>query len=365
MQYATGKLLTEDGFVPGHIGFEDGKIKVVGRGQRKDALAKGLILPSLTNAHTHIGDSCLRASLARYRGERSVPALFGPPHGFKHRHLARTPAKRLEGGMRAALRDMLRGGVRGFCDFREGGMKGIRALRSAMKGTFLNGLALGRPAGLVYDRAEVEGILKLSDGIAVSAISDWEYPELHKLASDAKSSGKLFALHASEIIREEIDLVLDLRPDFLVHMAQATDFDLERVASEGIPIVVCPKANSFFGIRPRLDRMLRFGIPVALGSDNAMLSRPGILPAVQAAWEISRQGGATPMDILRCALAGFRKVLSAPDGIPWGPGNCADFFVVGNPEFYAARDPLTSLVSGGGGAEVVLASVGNVLWKKR
>jgi len=369
VKYVTGKLLMDgpgsEGlkFVPGYIGFGDGVIKEVGKGQKKDALAKGLILPSLTNAHTHLGDSCLRASLRKYKGERSVPALFCPPHGFKHRHLAKTPSSKLESGMRAALREMARCGVARYCDFREGGVKGLRALGAARKGAAVKGLALGRPAGLGYDRDETDSILEMADGIAVSAISDWEYPELQKLAAHTKRSRRIFALHASEIIREDIDLVLDLKPDFLVHMVQASDFDLERVASEGIPIVVCPRANSFFGLRPRIGRMLGFGIPVALGTDNAMISSPGILPVLQDAWEVSRQMDTRPSEIMACALSGFRKVLSVPDGIPLGPGNCADFFVVENPEMYTAKDPLAALVALGSGARVALASVSGSLWK--
>ena len=89
MQYVTGKLLTENGFVPGHLGFEDGVISEVGKGQRRDALAKGLIIPSMFDAHTHLGDSFLGPKLRRFKGDRSVPALFAPPHGFKHRELAK------------------------------------------------------------------------------------------------------------------------------------------------------------------------------------------------------------------------------------------------------------------------------------
>ena len=85
MQYVTGKLLTEKGFVSGHLGFENGMIMEVGKGPKKNALAKGLIIPSMFNAHTHLGDSFLRPRLRRYKGDRTIPALFAPPSGFKHR----------------------------------------------------------------------------------------------------------------------------------------------------------------------------------------------------------------------------------------------------------------------------------------
>ena len=124
MQYVSGKLLTEKGFVVGHLGFENGVIVEVGRGLKRGALAKGLILPSMVNAHTHLGDAFLRARFRRYKGERSIEAVFAPPAGYKHRELARAPKGCLVQGIRRSLREMMRTGCSGFCDFREGGAEG-------------------------------------------------------------------------------------------------------------------------------------------------------------------------------------------------------------------------------------------------
>ena len=365
MQYVSGKLLTEEGFVPGHIGFEDGVIREIGRGRRRDALAKGLILPSMFNAHTHLGDSFLRGRFRGYRGERTIPALFAPPSGFKHRELGRASRKAVTDGMRRALGEMERTGTGGFCDFREGGLPGLELMNDARCDLGLQGIVMGRPARLGYDGAEAEALLKVCDGIAVSAITDWEYPELQKLASHARRAGKLFSLHASEVFRESIDKVLDLKPSFLVHLIKAEEFDYERVAAAGIPVAVCPAANAYFGLRPRIDLMRRFGIDVALGTDNGMVSPPRLLAAVQAGWEISRQGGLAPMDLLRCALTGFRKILNVPEGISFKEGAPADLFVVGNPGMYSAKDPLAALVSRGAQAGVTLARQANVMWRKR
>ncbi|MEM4728713.1 MAG: amidohydrolase family protein [Thermoplasmata archaeon] len=362
MKYVTGKLLTEEGFVSGHVGFEDGVIKEVGRGQKEGALAKGLIIPSLVNAHTHLGDSCLRPRLWRYRGERTVEALLAPPTGFKHRELSRVPARSLERGIRSSIVEMLRSGVRAFCDFREGGVRGVAVMKRARAGLPLNGLVLGRPTGLSYNKEEVDAILRLCDGIGVSAAADWDYGELRSLSAYVHSRGKLFALHASEVVRENIDMVLDLRPDFLVHMIKAEGYDLEKVAEAGIPVVVCPRANAFFGLRPQIPRMLSFGIDVALGTDNAMLSPPSLLPTLQSAWELSSQEGTKPLELLRCAILGFRKVINGAGDISLRPGEPARFFVAGGKELYAARDPARALVSKGERARVVLAVLGDRLW---
>jgi cytosine/adenosine deaminase-related metal-dependent hydrolase len=90
-----------------------------------------------------------------------------------------------------------------------------------------------------------------------------------------------------------------------------------------------------------------------------------MLAAVQAGWEISRQGGLAPMDLLRCALAGFRKILNVPEGISFREGSTADLFVVGNPKMYAAKDPAAALVSGGARARVALSLPGGKTWRTR
>jgi len=364
VKYVTGKLLTEKGFVPGYLGFEEGTIKEVGRGQRRDALAKGLIIPSMFDAHTHLGDSFLGPKLRRFRGDRSVPALFAPPAGYKHRELARATDETVEKGIRRSLSEMFRNGSSRFCDFREGGARGLGPIEGAMKQSPLKGIVLGRPMGLEYDSDEMERILNTSDGIGVSAVSDWEYPELQKVAADARRKRKLFAIHASEVVRESIDAVLDLKPSFLVHLVKAEEFDFERVAAEKVPVVVCPRANAFFGLRPRIDLMKRFGIEVAIGTDNAMVSPPRMMAAVQAAWEISRQSGVGPEWALARAIEGFRKILNVPESIPFRTGSSADFFVVGNPRMYSAADPLAALVGGGERANAVLASAGGMVWRK-
>jgi cytosine/adenosine deaminase-related metal-dependent hydrolase len=174
----------------------------------------------------------------------------------------------------------------------------------------------------------------------------------------------MFALHASEVVREDIDKVLSLKPRFLVHMVKAEEYDLERVAAEGVPVVACPRANALFGLRPRIDLMRGFGVEVALGSDNAMLQPPVMLPVVQSAWEAVRGSGMAPLDILDLAIGGARKILNLPERIPFSPGEPADFFVVGNPHMYSAADPLAELVRRGGAASVVLSSAGGNIWRR-
>jgi cytosine/adenosine deaminase-related metal-dependent hydrolase len=77
-------------------------------------------------------------------------------------------------------------------------------------------------------------------------------------------------------IREDIDRILDLKPSFLVHMCRANADDIERVKEEGIPVVICPRSNDFFGIKPNLELLWRIGIEISIGTDNAMIADTNI-----------------------------------------------------------------------------------------
>lgn len=289
-------------FRSGTVGWEGGIIVEAREGRARDAIAQGLVIPGLWNAHTHLGDAVVTQEL---RG--TLEELVAPPNGLKHRVLAKAKDEAVIAAMRRAMATMLRTGTAGFSDFREGGVKGLRLLYAAQMGLPLDGVALGRPSGLAYAAREVAALLRISDGIAVSSYVDWPAGELEKLAADVRRAKKIFAIHCSERIREDIDKVLDLSPAFLVHMVQATDADLERTADAGVPVVVCPRSNAFFGLTPDLPRMLRAGVELRLGTDNAMINVPSVLREMEFAYRVARMKGEVPArEIVRMALLGRR-----------------------------------------------------------
>ncbi|MGI0150155.1 MAG: amidohydrolase family protein [Thermoplasmata archaeon] len=289
-------------FREGTVGWEDGAIVEVRTGRARNVLAEGLVVPGLWNAHTHLGDAVVTQEL---RG--TIEELVAPPHGLKHRVLAKARDAAVIAAMRRAMATMLRTGTTGFSDFREGGLKGLKLLYAAVAALPLQGIALGRPTGLEYDPREVGAILRACDGIAVSAYVDWPEDAIKSLAAHVRREKKLFAIHCSERIREDIDKVLDLNPAFLVHMVQATDADLVRCADAGVPIVVCPRSNAFFGMTADIPRMLRAGVELRLGTDNAMISVPSMLREMEFAYRIARMKGEVPArEILEMALRGRR-----------------------------------------------------------
>ncbi|MDH7509186.1 MAG: amidohydrolase family protein [Methanomassiliicoccales archaeon] len=357
MHYVSGLMLTDEGFIEGHIGFEDGRVVEVGRGEARSSLARGVIVPTMVNAHTHIADFLVPVDFSL-----PLEQIVAPPDGLKHRMLKEIPGDRLIKSMRHLARYMLRRGTSHFIDFREGGVIGAQLLSKIRDGT-AKPVIFGRPSGLEFLREEVDEILKVADGIGVSAISDWDYSVLHDLASYVRKKKKRFALHASERIREDIDKVLDLRPSFIVHMTVATDSDLELCAQENVPIVVCPRSNLLFGRIPPLDRMIHKGVRIALGTDNAMFSLPDMFTELEFAGRILRYQGIKEVDdVLTMVFKTGREILGLKGLSGLAPGDLCDFMVIES----KGGDPVTDLVFRSSSSDPIMVCVGErVLGTKR
>lgn len=324
MDYVSGEILTINGFQKGYLGFEKGVIFEASGGTAPlKPICKGLIIPSFVNAHTHIGDSFIRKKNIKL--PRKVEELVAPPYGLKHRLLKDASENEVINGMKESLDEMLKTGVTCFCDFRENGILGIKLLKKSIENISISSLILSRPEQLRYDKDEVEFLLKNSDGIGVSSIFDWEYSELEKLAIHAKKRSKMFALHASERVREDIDLILDLKPDFLVHMICATESDLVRVKESGIPIVLCPRSNAFFGLKPNIELMKEVRVEITIGTDNAMLNTPSVLDEVKYLKNLSNEFSTE--ELLYMITYSSRKALNLDYNI-LGPNSPADFVVL-------------------------------------
>lgn len=227
------------------------------------------------NCHTHIGDAFILVDKSK---KWSVEELVAPPCGIKHILLQKASEEEIIKGMEHAIKIMKACGTTHFCDFREGGAKGIKLLKKASVG--IDAIILGRPLRHVYDKEEINEILMVADGIGVSSISDWHFRELKEVVEHVHKRKKIFALHASEVVREDIHAILDLKPTFLIHMTKASSNDLALIAHEEIPVVVCPRSNAFFGIKTNIEEMQKKGVKLMLGTDNAMITLPDIAEEV-------------------------------------------------------------------------------------
>ena len=324
MDYVSGEILTHASFDKGYLGFEKNNIVEVGRGiPPKKPICKGMIIPTFVNSHTHIGDSFIRKKNIEL--PRNVEELVAPPQGLKHRLLTKVSEKEIVNGMIESVHEMIASGTSVFCDFRENGVNGVNQLKKALEDKKISSLILSRPRRLEYNHEEIEILLKNSQGIGLSSISDWNYSELEKVAKHAKRNRKIFAIHASERTREDIDLILDLKPDFLIHMVKATESDLIRVKDTNTPVVICPRSNAFFGLKSNVETIKKIGIDLIVGTDNAMLNPPNILDEIKYVRTISKDF--STWELLYIITFGARKALNLDCNI-LGPNSPSDFMVL-------------------------------------
>jgi len=316
MKNIQAKVLTEKGFSTEKINISEiiDRVKTSYIPLEND-LDNMLIVPPLINMHTHIGDAFIKNMDVKL--PKNVPDLVGPPHGLKHRLLRATQPSTIITGMIEAIQTMDMTGVACFCDFRENAVPGISYLRKAIEQshTSIKSCIMGRPEEMSYNQKEIATILHHADGIGLSSISEWEFSDIESIANDTHKAGKLFAIHASECIREDIVKILTLQPSFLIHCTHATKKDLELIKKNKIPIVICPRSNHFFGIPLHLDIMKKVGNTLFIGTDNAMIHSPSILDEIQFIKQLYPSVFSLE-DLFLMATFQPRKALNLIDSIP-------------------------------------------------
>ena len=281
--YVAGHVLSEGRFSDGHVLVDGGRVALVGEGPPPvPPEATGLVLPGLVNAHTHVGDAAVPPPPA----DLGPAGIFPPPDGYKHRMLANLPQEELEAGITRYLDLMRAQGTVEHTDFREGGLPGVDLFRRASDRAEAppRGRIFGRPAGMEFDSRELDELLASVDGIGLSSAMDWPRELTMDVVTAAHDMGVPVALHCSESEREELSWVLDLEPQFLVHMVFGTDQDFRDLAAAGVPVVVCPRSTHRFTKAPPVAAMSRAGIELRVGSANAMLQGPSVLDDLIFLW---------------------------------------------------------------------------------
>jgi cytosine/adenosine deaminase-related metal-dependent hydrolase len=295
------------------------------------------ITPALFNAHTHIADGV--AMDIPLTGP--LEDIVTPPSGLKHRILEQTPGEDLVRGMRATISAMEAAGIRGFADFREGGIPGVRALSKAASGLSCHPVILGREGGEL-----------VAHGAGISSARD--VPGLEAVVAEVRKAGKMLAIHAGERDPGDVDAALTFAPDLLVHCTHATREQLRGISDEGIPIAVCPRSNWIFGVtdsarRPPLREMIDLGCRILIGTDNCMAVQPDLWREMSF---ISTVYGLDPATIFRAAVSG-----SALTGDPYfiREGLPANFLVIdpAPTNLWLSRDPLKTLVTRAGSSNIV------------
>ncbi|HYA54390.1 MAG TPA: amidohydrolase family protein [Thermoplasmata archaeon] len=284
-----GAILDIEGARPAYVRLRNGRVTEVGspgtEGRRaRERRVRGIVVPPLVNAHTHLGDSVS----VREPPPGPVSKLIQPPHGYKFRLLATTSRSQKTAAIRGALERMEHDGVAAVVDFREEGRPGVELLRDAARGSALRVLALGRPLARPVDKSELHSLLGVADGVGLSSARDETDETRRTVARACRTAGKRFALHASEAVRERPERYLDPHPDLLIHLVKATRDDLVAVREDRVSVAVCPRSNALFARQPDLESMERLGLSVLLGTDNAMFHAPSLWREMEFAYVASR-----------------------------------------------------------------------------
>lgn len=387
----------------GHIVIgKDGLIKYAGTNNNYDINQKDLVFdgegllacPGFINAHTHIGDS-----IGKDIGidlDLELEQRIHPENGLKKRILKNSERGHLKIFMRASALAMMKRGIVAFADFREGEIEGIKLLDEALLDLSIKCVILGRPEyyfnsdllklkqmqaldfNMTYRYAKKEhtlpadfsrraaSVLELCDGFGLSGAnenSDESLITFRKLVQAARKSKKnvILAIHAAESMkavnfsisttrRTEVErILLNLKPDFIVHMTNASEGDISKVSKQGIGIVVCPSSNALLRTGfPKVSKMLRLGCCVGIGTDNTMTNSPDMFREMEFLWKMSRimdKEYLSARDVLKMATVNGGKILKINSG-SIAPNMCADiiFFTKDHIDLAPMHDPYAAIV---------------------
>jgi cytosine/adenosine deaminase-related metal-dependent hydrolase len=303
----------------GHVIVRDGRIAAVGTGAPPSGLpavdlSGRLLTPGLINCHTHIGDAAFKEKGFGFPTDTN---LLWQPDGLRWKWMAETPRAELVAAMRRSAQHMLSMGVIAFADFREGGYDGVVALREACEGLPIRAIIYARHAeapmhteeafnenreGLSdVHLAEISECLRVADGFSAVWANETTDLGLRQTASVVRDAGKRLATHACESDtyrrlslsrtgRGDVDRVVDhLMPDFVVHMTDATDGELDTAIDAGLPMVFCGRGmaalgNGFVPYASALEK----GALIGLGTDNVMINSPDILAEMDFLGRVTR-----------------------------------------------------------------------------
>ncbi|MEA1904990.1 MAG: amidohydrolase family protein [Candidatus Hadarchaeota archaeon] len=323
--------------VRGYLVVREGKIQEIGEGSpaaRSTDLKRGFILPPFVNAHTHLADS-----VAKEIYLRKPQADVVGPQGEKFDVLSSKSETEIVDAIRSAHRDMLRTGTLAHCDFREGGLAGVKILQKAEHHA-LRTIILGRVSSL----NEVEDLLMGSDGIGLPSLDALPQPALEDLARRTSEMKKILSIHTAETKdaqessvkntgKTEVQRALKLDPSFLVHGTWATKDDFAALKKSGTPLVLCARSNSLLGVGvPPIHLALEVGADFWLGTDNATVCQPNMFRELFFAWaclrrQDDRAGSDEARKLLRAATVEPALELNLQVG-PIQTGGDATFLVL-------------------------------------
>lgn len=319
-----------------------------------------VVIPGLTNGHTHMGDSCLPDGATGLTLEEG----FFRPYGYKYRELAKLTHDMHLPHVAAHLGYMARTGTVRHLDFREQGAQGSALLREASEMTGVQSVILGQFNGVPFSgeelranvaslpdeaRVELDAMLAIADGFSESTMNDLTDAAWRELRATTAARGKLRAIHCLEnagyrdvslAVTGRGDLVRAIEvydADLIVHFTVANAEEIALLARSGKTGVINPRANANLGLPlPPVAALLASGARLLLGTDNGMLNSPSMLAELDFTYKVARSQFANAFDpepaaVLKLATSNVRGLLGG-DVYGWlEAGLPADFVVL---DFY-------------------------------
>ena len=337
-------------------------------------LADHALLPGLINAHTHTPMTLLRGladdlPLMRWLGEHIWPA--------ERRWVGE---EFVADGTRAAIAEMLRGGVTCFNDmyfFPEvtaeiAAQAGIRATVGLIQLDFPSAWGEGPEAYLrkglaIHDRYRGHPLLRTAFAPhAPYTVSDQPLAKLRTYADELDIPVHMHVHETAQEVAESerqhgqrplsrLDALGLLNSNFIaVHMTALTADEIDLVAERGVHVVHCPESNMKLasGICP-VPQLLAKGVNVALGTDGAASNNDAdMLAEMRSAALLGKVASGDPAAV-PAATALEMATLSAARALGLGeevgsimPGKWADLTAVdlGGLDRQPVYNPLSQVV---------------------
>ncbi|MBC7100220.1 MAG: amidohydrolase family protein [Methanobacteriales archaeon] len=364
-------LVIENGIVLGgmnlnpmkvNIAIENGMIVEISREKissdhRIDA--KGcIVVPGLINAHVHTADSILKD----LGDGKSLDEIVKPPMGLKHKMLENTKDKEIIEASRASILEMISAGTTTFIDYREGGIKGIKLLKKALKDLPINSIILGRdPIFLEEDpsttklRNRIKKLLRFADGIGPSGFGEITDETAHKIVEECEKWDKIASIHVAESIeaqklsiektgKSEVERAIDAGFHLLIHFTNPLPRDLRLASENNVTIVACPRSNGMLstGIPP-IAKIHDKNINLLLGTDNIMFNAPDMFREMEYTLKVTRalkRGYFHPRDVLKMVTTNIHRFLGKKIGCI-AEGFQADLIIVE----HISKNPYLSLIN--------------------
>jgi cytosine/adenosine deaminase-related metal-dependent hydrolase len=335
-----------------------------------------VVIPGLTNSHTHMGDSCLPDGATGLTLEQG----FFRPNGFKYRMLAKLSREEHLPHVVSHLRYMARTGTVAHIDFREQGPAGSELLREASRLTGVRSVILGQFSGVPFGEAaleanssglpaeawtELEAILDAADGFSESTMNDLTDAAWREIRVLTDKRGKLRAIHCLENAgyrdlslkrtgRGDLARALEqYDPHLVVHMTVAEPWEIALLAASGKPAAINPRANANLGLPvPPVKALMESGANLLLGTDNGLLNSPNLFAELDFTYKLAKSqfGDAVnpdPLAILRMATSNIGSLLGSDHPGRLETGLPATFVVLdfNQPHLRATRHIPASIVT--------------------